>query len=680
MSGIVTIVRVDPDDELPAILDRLPGNLPCVVVLPPHSRALSSVVGAKLLARRAEAAGARIAVVSDDRAVTAHVRAAGLPVASTVEEAQRLLGAQAASVQQETGDTGGPAMSSRPLDAGTRDDGAGGDGANADGGRGSASPATTSADGEPGERGKRITEWRNKRAYRIIPGVAARETADADANHDQDGQHRRDRAGQPLYTDVFAAPVASDDADDRYTDEDGNDQNSTPVRGYGGGTGGGGGGGGSGGSGGSSGSSSARRLSPMATAPRVGTGARARRVTSGDRLRGLQDRLRELGLPEGIAALIIPALIVLVVILLFVWLLSMVISALTTTTATLALTVRTVNVPGYTSIRALSTLPRATHDATHIQMYSTVQTAQDTIDVPVHGIQIVPDHTATGEIELANPTTYVVKVPAGTTFGVPNSSVGYVTTQDARVPAAQVTFNDTRHGAATVSVRASVNGAGGNVAAATISVPPAQFQSLIVTNTVAVSGGTDLRLRTYTPRDASAAATTLFARLDARARAAIIARLGKDVALNMLYVARAYPNPILAPDRRSASLTLSIVYHAVYVYQHDLLPAATNSLRQTLALQPSYQLIPRSVTWTPRWQMINANVAQIDLSVTGRSAPPDPIGDIVKHIAGQSVDNANAYLQQRPDIVPPSHLSLSPSWSGTVPGDISRIHVTEQQP
>jgi len=667
MSGIVTIVRVDPDDELPAILDRLPGNLPCVVVLPPHSRALASVVGAKLLARRAEAAGARIAVVSEDRAVTAHVRAAGLPVASTVEEAQRLLGAQVASVSRGAEDTAVPTTATawQAPDAGAQGDHSNG-GDDGDG-QGSEPSDAPSGDGERGGRGKRVGEWRNRRAYRIMPGANAGETVDSDADPDQDGlDQEAGQAGQPRYADVFATPVESDDGDDRYADEDGSDQEPAPVRGYGGTT----------------SRSSVRRLSPMATAPQVGVGARAQRATRRGILAGLQDRLGGLGLPKGGAALLIPVLIALVGILLFLWLLSMLIGALTTTTATLALTVRTANVPGYTSIRAYSTLPalqRGKYDATHVQMYSTVQPAQGTIGVPTHGIQIVPDHTATGEIELANPTTVGVKVPAGTTFGVPSSSVGYVTTQDVVVPAARVTFNDTRHGTAAVAVRASVNGAVGNVAAARISVLPSQFQSLIVTNTAPVGGGTDLRLRTYTTEDASAAATALFARLDAEARAAIIARLGKDVALNTLYIARAHPNPILAPDRRSASLTLSIDYHAVYVYQHDLLPAATDSLQQNLALQQGYQLIPHSVTWTPRWQMINAGPAQIDLQVTGRSAPPDPAGDIVKHIAGQSVDNANAYLQQRPDIVPPSHLSLSPNWSGTVPSDISRIHVTEQQ-
>lgn len=89
---MTTVIRIDPDDELPAILERLPTAGACVLVLPPHARALNSAVGAKLLGRRAEALGSRVAVVSGDHAVLAHARAAGLPVAETVDEAQRLLG------------------------------------------------------------------------------------------------------------------------------------------------------------------------------------------------------------------------------------------------------------------------------------------------------------------------------------------------------------------------------------------------------------------------------------------------------------------------------------------------------------------------------------------------------------------------------------------------------------
>ncbi|MCA1598537.1 MAG: hypothetical protein LC769_05860, partial [Chloroflexi bacterium] len=88
---MATTIRVDPDDELPAILDRLTTRAVCILVLPPHARALNSVVGAKLLARRAQALGTAVAVVSEDRSVMAHVRAAGIPVAASVAEAARLL-------------------------------------------------------------------------------------------------------------------------------------------------------------------------------------------------------------------------------------------------------------------------------------------------------------------------------------------------------------------------------------------------------------------------------------------------------------------------------------------------------------------------------------------------------------------------------------------------------------
>lgn len=91
MKAVTVVVRTDPDDELPAILERLPSNAPCVLVLPPHSRALNGLVGAKLLNRRAEALASRVVVVTADRAVMAHLHAAGVPSAQTVEEAQRIL-------------------------------------------------------------------------------------------------------------------------------------------------------------------------------------------------------------------------------------------------------------------------------------------------------------------------------------------------------------------------------------------------------------------------------------------------------------------------------------------------------------------------------------------------------------------------------------------------------------
>src|SRR5947209_3680666 len=101
MRATSSVLRLDPDDELPAILDRLPARTPCVLVLPPHARALTSVVGAKLLSRRARTLDSAIAVVTDDHAMMAHARAAGVPVAQTVEEAQGLLGAAPAGAARE---------------------------------------------------------------------------------------------------------------------------------------------------------------------------------------------------------------------------------------------------------------------------------------------------------------------------------------------------------------------------------------------------------------------------------------------------------------------------------------------------------------------------------------------------------------------------------------------------
>ena len=115
---MTTVIRIDPDDELPIILERLPIGAPCVIVLPPHARALNSLVGAKLLSRRAESLGSRVAVVTDEYQVMAHARAAGVPVASTVDEAQRILANGAAQAAGPTVPVAEPPVT---LDTATHD-------------------------------------------------------------------------------------------------------------------------------------------------------------------------------------------------------------------------------------------------------------------------------------------------------------------------------------------------------------------------------------------------------------------------------------------------------------------------------------------------------------------------------------------------------------------------------
>ena len=86
------VLYIDADDDLAGLLDRVEeSGLPAIVVLPEGARAVHGMVAARLLQRRAEAAGILVVAVTSDRMALAQLRGVGIPTASTVGEARRLL-------------------------------------------------------------------------------------------------------------------------------------------------------------------------------------------------------------------------------------------------------------------------------------------------------------------------------------------------------------------------------------------------------------------------------------------------------------------------------------------------------------------------------------------------------------------------------------------------------------
>lgn len=86
------VLYIDADDDLAGLLDRVEeSGLPAVVVLPEGARAVHGMVAARLLQRRAEAAGILVIAVTSDRMALAQLRGVGIPTANTVGEARRLL-------------------------------------------------------------------------------------------------------------------------------------------------------------------------------------------------------------------------------------------------------------------------------------------------------------------------------------------------------------------------------------------------------------------------------------------------------------------------------------------------------------------------------------------------------------------------------------------------------------
>ncbi len=644
----VSVIRVDPDDELPAILERLPRDLPCILVLPAQARALSSTVGAKLLARRAERQGTQLALVSDDISVAAHARAAGLRVAATLADARLLL-------DLPPGDEDDPfARASAALPA--FDDPAAPDG------KTSSTPAGAAPErhraGDKAERTSRPS-W-------TFDTSSDQSEATGAGWHDEKtifyvaGEHDVEAA---------AAENRDDDViDGEWDDLDRDVDEPAEVKGRASGA----------RSWAAAGASrSARRLAPPATIPS--------RSPKSPFWVHLRHRLEH----GGARGLLIPLLLIVVAILILFWLLSALFSALTTPSATVVVRLRPALVSGYYSnVNAIYHLPASKKGLlNYVEMYRmTPQGESATVTVPVRGTELVPASYARGEIQLANLlVASPVVVPKGTVFTTNLGEIGFATLSAVTVPVARQSFDNTRHGTVTAPVQATLKGANGNAAAQAVINVPSQFTgSLIVTNTVPISGGTDRRQSVVTSEDQAAAASTLLAQLTKKARSDIAAHLGPGADVHVLYVAQ---SPVasglhLSPATdvpRTATLTLSIVMHAVYVHKQDLRAVALQSLQPAIALKPNYPLIPSSVNWTDTWRSNNETINGLDLAVTGETTPPVDPGVILKAIAGLSADGARAYLHENADIAS-SSISISPGWTSTMPTDMSRINLQVQKP
>ncbi len=635
---MATTIRVDPDDELPAILDRLTARAVCILVLPPHARALNSVVGAKLLARRAQALGTAVAVVSEDRSVMAHVRAAGIPVAASVTEAARLL--PAASPPDEASDPSlaGENGTSEVIDA-----------------HealtmphtvvppGDSAARTVAADNEPGDDAGQTGAARTSQTYRLVARAPSASSPDAAPENDTP----RDR---PEGTEGAERPN---------------------VRGH------------------SGGAKAASRGSRGAAGP-TGRGAAGAAFTSGaadahtvppgdaatggptprdrpTRGRAARRRGRWLDLlsSERLTHVLAPVLLGLVLLALLLWLAT----SLLNPSATLTVQARAIPVTAENPVivHTYTTAPPRKRSGVYTRLYPSAPQVAGSVTLPVNGTQTVPGAVATGRIELRNPSGHPVFVPSGSAFTTYLNAHSFVTTLAITVSAARFTFDGAVYGKAAVAIKAAVGGTSGNVPAKAIQYAPAAVSILSVTNAAATTGGTNTTQKIPLQSDVDAAARKLFAQLEAEARQKIADLVvAGGVEQHALWEARSPIQWRLNQADTSATLALSLVLHAVYVHKADLQQAAQTSIGMPR------DLIPGSVAYTATWRPDNS----ISLQATARTAPPINAGAIRAAISGQSKEAALSYLDRQSDMT--YQLNLSPSWADHVPGDLSHIHITVQ--
>jgi len=658
---MATTIRVDPDDELPAILDRLPARDVCILVLPPHARALNSVVGAKLLARRAQTLETQVAVVSEDRAVAAHVRAAGIPVAESVAEAARLLPAKLLF------DDAAPLAP--PVDE--------------------AAPANGARPAAPHEE---LTL-----PHPVVEPPTANSSTDDSRPNDSAGSGAGDAppkaqtyrfvAWQPNASTQAAADTPTPAGAEEETEQ-------PPVRGHSGGARAARKGNRSAGSGASSpagagGASStgavytagaARRATEPRVPPATTTGSAAGHAMGARPGAARPPRLWEMLGSEGLTRVLVPALLGIVLLLLLLWLIVSVLGAIFNPTANLTVQARAIPIaaPDTVTVHTYTTLPPRKRIGPYTKLFFANKPEKDSVTLPANGTRTLPGAVAGGQLVLRNLLNRPIIVPSGTAFTTSLNGHTFVTTRDVTVPAAQITFNGADYGKATAAIKAAVGGTAGNVPARTIGNVPAGFSgSLSVTNTVPTSGGSDLSEKVPLQSDVDAAASKLFARLEARARqdiAALGVPGGGDMEQHTLFVARSPVAPRVngAPaTARTATLTLSVVLHAAYVRKADLQQAART------AIGPQPHLLSGSVAYTARWQPDNSIV----VAASARTVPPIDPDAIKAAINGQTAENAKAYLDRQTTInIARYHIDLAPIWASHVPSDFTRIHITVQPP
>lgn len=643
---MATTIRIDPDDELPAILERLPARGACILVLPPHARALNSVVGAKLLARRAQALETRVAVVSEDRAVTAHVRAASIPVAASVAEAMRLLPAPLLFDEPAPEASVVPVVPALPA---------------------LEDPPQASPNGAGGDDTYDAHEAITL-AHPVVEGETLlgtpREDAGADAPAPVAGsraQTIRFVARQP------AAPPSDTAPEDLAEDEEA--PGPRGIRGH------------SGGaravrrgnratgaatfSAGAAGGTSGRTTDAHAPPPKGASAARpVRRPAS---------RIGGLLASERLTRLLMPLLLGAVLLLLLLWLILSVLGGLLNPSANLTVRPRVLPITAATNpvVHTYITAPPKRRVGPYTRLYSyDTPRVEGVTTTPVNGSATLPGQTATGQISLRNPGAAPVVVPAGSAFTTRLNKQTFVTTKNVTVPGARLTFDGAEYGKAAVPIKAAAGGAAGNVPAKAIVNVLSPLGGLFVTNAAGTTGGTDRHVKVPLQSDVDAAAGKLFASLEAKARQLVAARPvegGGGVEQHTLYVPHSPVQPRVNGTDTLATLSLSVVLHAVYVSKADLQRVA----RAAIGAPPN--LLSNSVTYTATWRPDNS----IALAPAARVAPPIDTDTLKAAIQGQSKESAKLYLDHH---VATYTLDLSPGWADHVPADLSRIHINVQGP
>jgi hypothetical protein len=305
--------------------------------------------------------------------------------------------------------------------------------------------------------------------------------------------------------------------------------------------------------------------------------------------------------------------------------------------------------------------------------------ASDTF--PATGQNVV-EEAAKGTVTFTSMNTYLdVAVPKGTAVSTADN-VEFTTDSAVSVKKATVSGTTITPGSADVTIIAVTKGESGNVPANTIINVPADLAAALVgahpvTNSEATSGGTHEVTPKIQQSDIDAAEAALWDRLQSDFLSAWKAPGAAPSGSSLLpesarlSTAICSPDPAGLVDKPVASFTLDCRGSGTVIVADMASVRDLAKRRIGAAVRSGYSLVDDSVTTKIATGIVQGSALVLPVTVQGVQVPAVDIDQLRAGIKGKSVDDARAFLSQYGQ----ADISLSPSWSSTMPSFDFRIDI-----
>lgn len=282
--------------------------------------------------------------------------------------------------------------------------------------------------------------------------------------------------------------------------------------------------------------------------------------------------------------------------------------------------------------------------------------------IPCSGKTSIPDRKARGSITLTNLTDRSLNLPAGSVVSTLNpDEQRFETLRSVQVPAGAGQTVD-------VEVQALAGGSAGNVAAETVKAMEGSFgPDLVVTNSEAFSGGSDLSVPSVAQSDYDRLRRQLMAELKANAQTDFEFSLGggKNLLTDTLSMGNQIEetvSPEVGSPGDALTLNLRAEFDALAVDSQDVQRVVVAALDASL---PAGQLaMPSSLSITPQSRMTQSVEGRIEWTVNAhRKTISDlPREILLKAVLGKRPDAAVRNLVEILKLENPPQIELTPSW------------------